>query len=355
MRRYYNILIIIISLLFISTTVTLIILNRNFKSELIKNYNERSIEIASSITLSARSNLFVGDFFSVYNYIESIAKDRDILFFNIDNNFGKKIKDLNRDIEIRYKPNIKFNNYKNTNILVSQQKNIFYIKYPLFFDLDKKEKWGYLIYGFSINKIKNIIKKLDAIFIALLVSLLLIACILVFIARKFFAQTLNLLISNFEQLIVNQSREKDFKLLKEYTPIVNRILNLKTTIVKQQQELQEKSRYEAVAKMSAELAHDIKNPLNVIKSQVGKLVIIEEIKKEEAISAKDIVEEQINKITSLIKGIMDSTKPIRVNLVSDNINSILSDYVGTITKYLDKNIVESEVGTGTKFNINLPI
>jgi signal transduction histidine kinase len=86
----------------------------------------------------------------------------------------------------------------------------------------------------------------------------------------------------------------------------------------------------------------------VIKSQVGKLVIIEEIKKEEAISAKDIVEEQINKITSLIKGIMNSTKPIRVNLINDNINSILSDYVGTITKYLDKNIVEINMNLDNK-------
>lgn len=147
--------------------------------------------------------------------------------------------------------------------------------------------------------------------------------------------------------------EIEIKTLKEKTkPVRLHIFPLKKDIqtdgvvliledMKELKKLEERmrraDRLSALGEMSAGIAHEIRNPLGVIKTIAQTMIL--DAKDDDREGLKIIIDE-VDKANKVIKGLLDFSKPNNVNKVFKNINEVIQETISMVSKYVSKNDVK---------------
>ena len=96
------------------------------------------------------------------------------------------------------------------------------------------------------------------------------------------------------------------------------------TKVKQlQEQLQRSERLSAIGQMASGIAHEIRNPLGIIKTI--SQTINKDIKDEELKEGLGIIEDEINRANKVIKELLDFAKPYRFNMEKIPVDSFLKE------------------------------
>ncbi len=126
--------------------------------------------------------------------------------------------------------------------------------------------------------------------------------------------------------------------LKGYVIIIDDITQLKRLHT----QLVRNEKLTALGELSAGIAHEIRNPLGIIKA------IEQTMKKElsgnpEAVKELDIIDEEIERANRVVKGLMEFGKPSKQELLVCTLNSIIDEVLTITNKYIDQHNVRVDV------------
>lgn len=110
-----------------------------------------------------------------------------------------------------------------------------------------------------------------------------------------------------------------------------------------EEELRRSERLSAIGQMASGIAHEIRNPLGIIKTigqAINKDVIDLEIKE-----GLDIINDEINRANKVIKELLDFAKPYRLNLEKISINHLLQELINKTNRLNDAVTITSRLNT----------
>ena len=116
-----------------------------------------------------------------------------------------------------------------------------------------------------------------------------------------------------------------------------------------QEQLVHTERLAALGEMSAKIAHEINNPLGIIKNY---LLLINKAKQNEGESAKyvDIVGQEIDRISGIVKELLQFHRPQQIDYKEINVLNVLEDVVN----FLSPQLVNSKIKCTRKFSPDSP-
>lgn len=112
-----------------------------------------------------------------------------------------------------------------------------------------------------------------------------------------------------------------------------------TEVKKLQQHVQRNEKLAALGELSSGIAHEIRNPLGIIKA-IGQTMKNELITNTEAVKELDIIDEEIERANKIVKALMEFGKPSRNEKLPLSINTILEDVLTITSKYMAQRKVE---------------
>jgi len=123
------------------------------------------------------------------------------------------------------------------------------------------------------------------------------------------------------------------------------IANLQAT----QEQLVHTERLAALGEMSAKIAHEINNPLGIIKNY---LILIEKAKQDPLQSSKyvEIVGQEIDRITSIVRELLQFHRPKQIDYKKINALNVLEDVMG----FLSPQFVQAKIKCLRKFTPDAP-
>jgi two-component sensor histidine kinase len=107
------------------------------------------------------------------------------------------------------------------------------------------------------------------------------------------------------------------------------ILFTQTKFARLRQKMQQDSHLAAVGKMSARLAHEIKNPLGAVRG-MAQLLARKLSDKDELCDMAITIEKETFRLEELTRNILDFSRSPKLNLIRLNISSLLSDRVSFV-------------------------
>ncbi|MEG6566440.1 ATP-binding protein [Thermoanaerobacterium saccharolyticum] len=96
-------------------------------------------------------------------------------------------------------------------------------------------------------------------------------------------------------------------------------------------------RLSALGEMSAGIAHEIRNPLGIIKT-IAQTILSES--KQDDKEGLEIIIGEVDRADNVIKGLLNFAKPESINKISKNINNVLEETINIINKYSIKSNVQ---------------
>ena len=154
---------------------------------------------------------------------------------------------------------------------------------------------------------------------------------------------------NIEEVMYNEGKYEDiliFPLIYNST-ISGACFKLTevTQRVKTEQVILEAEKMRSIATISAALAHEIRNPLGIIKSSAS--VMQESFSQNNPnYKAAEFIKLEIERLNKLITELLDFAKPKKFNLASYDINSTLSRILSPIKKELENNEITIKFNQG---------
>ena len=85
-------------------------------------------------------------------------------------------------------------------------------------------------------------------------------------------------------------------------------------------------RLAAMGELTAGVAHEVRNPLGVIRASV-QLLEDAQVDKERIREAAEVIKQEIDRLDKVIKALLDFGRPSKPTLVRTDINSVLEDVV----------------------------
>jgi two-component system NtrC family sensor kinase len=114
-----------------------------------------------------------------------------------------------------------------------------------------------------------------------------------------------------------------------------------------QQKLLQTEKFAAIGKLAANLAHEINNPLGIIKNylhilkkQLAHLKIASHLSSEQYVKHLDIIKEEIERIARIVKGLLDFSRPSDEQNVPVSINQQIQELLQLMGQTLEeKNVI----------------
>lgn len=110
------------------------------------------------------------------------------------------------------------------------------------------------------------------------------------------------------------------------------VLDNITEIKKLQQQLQRNDKLAALGELSTGIAHEIRNPLGIIKA-IGQTMKKELKNNPEAVKELEIIDEEVERANRVVKALMEFGKPGKEEKVLYSLNAILEDVLTITNKY----------------------
>jgi signal transduction histidine kinase len=99
---------------------------------------------------------------------------------------------------------------------------------------------------------------------------------------------------------------------------------LTDSIARFQREEAQRERLSSLGRLSTVIAHEVRNPLMIVKASVRTLRR-QPAPPEEAREAIDDIEEEVNRLNSIVNDVLDFARPIRFDLSPGDVNAIVAD------------------------------
>jgi signal transduction histidine kinase len=332
-----------------------------WKKDFFAMVREEGIVLTQTLAQGSISPILVNDFFTLEEYITMLLKKEDIAYVVISDrhdNFlaqsdsAKFIPSDILDNGTRNTAPVLVQTYRNKSLKV----DINDISVPIMIE---SGKWGVVRVGFSLNFLekeiyKNISLTLIIGFISIVVGII-VALLLMRLVTKpvnAFIKSMQLISDGNLHEKINLNTSYEFAIMAEsFNSMAKSLQESKEELKTTYAELSQQHKLSALGEFAARVAHEIKNPLGIIKSS-AQIVLgnraTPDIKEE---VGKYIIEE-IDRLNTKVQNILDYARPRTMNLVPTDINETINKslYFG-IAQQLDGN----QITVHKKLGDNIPL
>lgn len=159
-----------------------------------------------------------------------------------------------------------------------------------------------------------------------------------------------------KELIYNKSGSQLSLFIAAYPLVnINKIIEGVVVVIKDisklkqlEEELRRSERLSAIGQMASGIAHEIRNPLGIIKT-IGQ-AINKDIKDIEIKEGLEIINDEISRANKVIKELLDFAKPYRLNLEKISINTILQELINKTTKLNNDVVITAKLNNSKGYD-----
>lgn len=230
------------------------------------------------------------------------------------------------------------------------------IEVPVFVE-GSTRKWGSIKIGLSLEDMEAEIRKTRMVllaiggaglFVGMLGSLFLTRRI-IFPLKKLADGTVQISKGDFTQKIDISSQDEIGELARSFNRMSDELLKARDSMESAHKKLLHAEKLASIGRLSASIAHEIRNPLTSVKLNIQRISEsenLEELEKEHL----DICQEGIRQIEKFIKELLSFTRLSEINLTMFSLEQIINESIRVLKDVIDKKKINLE----KEFQNNLP-
>jgi len=283
--------------------------------------------------------------------VYAVFYDREgILFaandFITDNPVFLGTSNLNQDLENR---EIYFREKRIKDLIPGNSIPILEIESPIFVE-GSSRRWGSLKIGLSLEdmyaeinqtRLKLLLIGLGAIFLGIIGAVVL-AKRITGPMKKLVEGTIKISRGNFSHKIDIPSRDETGDLAKSFNEMSRQLLISRKKIELANKKLIQAEKLASIGRISATIAHEIRNPLTSVKLNIQKLSESDHLNILEK-GHLEISQDGINQIENFIKEMLNFTRVSELNLTPFPMEQIIESSVKMINDYLELKNINLEI------------
>ena len=333
MRFIYSFIFVIIITITILSLVNHFRWNRNY----LKQVRDEGLILTQTLAQGSMDPIIRNDFYTLNEYVNTLIKKKNIAYIVITDKqdhvlaqsqgalnkipqpINNQVIGLNRTflVQTYYNPDFKT--------------RINDISVPVFIDMNK---WGSVRVGFSLAHMHaEITKNILVVMVTSLISILIGIGVALILSRfvtepiKKFSRSMETVASgNFEQEVSIDTADEFGLLARSFNKMAVSLEKNKLELKKTYQRLMQKEKMAALGELTARIAHEIKNPLGIIKG-TAQILVDEKENADIKLEVAGFIIAEVNRLDTKVRDLLNHSRLQSPTLRKIDINDILEETI----------------------------
>lgn len=333
MRFVYSfILVIIITISILAVTNYL-----RWRHNYLKQVRDEGLILTQTLGQGSIDPIIRNDFYTLNEHVNNLIKKKNIVYVIITDRHGRILAQSTG--ALRKIPEPINNNVRGLvkTFLVQTYHNPTFkaqindISVPVFVDTNK---WGTVRVGFSLEHMRvEMTKNILVVIMTSLVSVLIGIGVALILSRfvtgpiEKLARSMETVASgNYEQEISIDTADEFDLLSRSFNEMAVSLKKSKAELQKTYTRLMQKEKMAALGELTTRIAHEIKNPLGIIKGSAQ--ILIDETEDSDVKSeVVDFIIDEVNRLDIKVRDLLNHSRPRPPNLKKTNINETLEERI----------------------------
>lgn len=316
-------------------TITILSLTYHFRwnRNYLRQIRDEGLILTQTLAQGSMDPIIRNDFYTLDEYVKNLIKKKNIAYIVIMDRHDRVLaqspealhkipQKISRNAREILSPYL-LQTYYNTKFKV----RINDISVPVLID---SKKWGTVRVGFSLAHMHaEITKNIYVVILTGLISLFIGISVALVLSRfvagpiEKFARSMETVASgNYEQEIHMDTSDEFGALAKSFNQMAGSLRESKEELKKTYQRLMQKEKMAALGELTARIAHEIKNPLGIIKGSAQILVDKTE-NADVKIEVGEYIIDEVNRLDTKVRELLNHARPSTPNIQKVDLNKIL--------------------------------
>jgi signal transduction histidine kinase len=333
MRFIYSFVFVIIITITILSTVNHFRWNRNY----LKQVRDEGLILTQTLAQGSMDPIIRNDFYTLNEYVNTLIKKKNIAYIVITDKQDDVLAQSHGALSKIPQPINSHVIGLNRSFLVQTYYNpdfktrINDISVPVFID---KNKWGAVRVGFSLAYMRAEITKNILVVIVTSLVLVIIGIGVALILSRFvtepikkFSRSMETVASgNFEQEVSINTADEFGLLARSFNEMAVSLKKNKLELKKTYQRLMQKEKMAALGEITARIAHEIKNPLGIIKG-TAQILVDEKENADIKLEVAGFIIDEVNRLDAKVRDLLNHSRLQPPALRKVDVNDILEETI----------------------------
>ena len=331
MRFIYSFVFVIIITITILSMVNHIRWNRNY----LKQVRDEGLILTQTLAQGSMDPIVRNDFYTLNEYVNTLIKKKNIAYVVITDKHDHVLAQSSGALRKIPQPiNSRVSGLDRTFLVQTYYSPDFKtrindISVPVLIDMNK---WGAVRVGFSLAHMRaEITKNILVVMATSLVSLFIGIGVALILSRfvtgpiKKFSRSMETVASgNFEQEVSIDTADEFGLLARSFNEMAVSLKKNKLELKKTYQRLIQKEKMAALGELTARIAHEIKNPLGIIKG-TAQILVDEKENADIKLEVAGFIIDEVNRLDTKVRDLLNHSRLQSPVLQKNDINDILED------------------------------
>ena len=321
----------------IMITITILSLTNYFrwKRNYLHQVRDEGLILTQTLAQGSIDPIVRNDFYTLEEYVRNLIKKKNIAYVVIMDRHDRVLAqstgapgNIPREINKRVRGNIApylVQTYYNPILKIKAND----ISVPVLID---SKKWGTVRVGFSLEYItEEITKNIFVVMVTGLVSVLIGISVALILARfitgpiEEFVQSMRTVAAGDLEQEIRMGKTGEFSVLaRSFNQMAKSLRESKEELKKTYQRLVQKEKMAALGELIARIAHEIKNPLGIIKGS-AQILVDEAEKPEVKGEVGTYIIEEVNRLDIKVRDLLNHARPKPLTFLEVDLNEVLED------------------------------
>ncbi len=344
-------------------TITILSLANHFRwnHNYLRHIRDEGLILTQTLAQGSIDPIIRNDFYTLNEFVITLTKKKNIAYVVITDRHDRVLAqntgalhnipiEINNKVKQNISPHL-VQKYYNP-VLKTKINDIFV---PVLID---SKKWGAVRVGFSLEHMRaEITRNVFVVISTGLISVLIGIAVALILSRlitgpiKKFSNSLRMVAAgDLEKEIRIDTTDEFSALAKSFNQMARSLRKSKEELRKAYQRLVQKEMMAALGELTARIAHEIKNPLGIIKGS-AQILIDETESPEVKVEVGGYIVEEVNRLNNKVLDLLNYARPNPPALQEVDINKVLAE---RIQFWESQKVDEHTIKIIRKFNSNIP-
>lgn len=358
MRFIYSFIFVIIISITILSLANHFRWNRNY----LKQVRDEGLILTQTLAQGSIDPIIRNDFYTLNEYVTTLIKKKNIAYMVITDKQDRVLAQSQGALSKIPQPINSHVIGLDRTFLIQTYYNpdfktrINDISVPVFIDMNK---WGTVRVGFSLAHMRaEITKNIMVVIMTSMVSILIGIGVALILSRfvtepiKKFSRSMETVASgNFEQEVSIDTADEFGLLARSFNEMAVSLKKSKLELKKTYQRLMQKEKMAALGELTARIAHEIKNPLGIIKG-TAQILVDETEDPAVKLEVAGFIVEEVNRLNTKVHDLLSYSRPRPPDFQKVDINEILEE---TVRFWEYQKYPEKQISIIKTFNQKMPV
>ncbi len=329
MRFIYSFVFVIILTIFILSLANHFRWNRNY----LRQVRDEGLILTQTLAQGSIDPIIRNDYYTLNEYVTSLIEKKNIAYVVITDRHDRVLAQSADALDI-----IPAEIIRNVKGIVSPyllqtyfspilKTRVNDISVPVRID---SQKWGTVQVGFSLEHLRaEIVKNIFVVILTGFVSVFIGIAVALILSRfvtdpieKFVRSMKTIAAGDLEQEIQIDTTTEFSVLARSFNQMADSLRESQEELKKTYQQLMQKEKMAALGELTARIAHEIKNPLGIIKGS-AQILVNEHEKDDVKIEVGGYIIEEVNRLDAKVRELLNHARPQTPALQETDINEVL--------------------------------